>query len=164
MPHSRFLLLSSRVVGQWLSTMGYFILLLLCTGIGYGLRALTDPLSDMAWPLFFSYASHMVLFIILVTTLILLIMQVTPAFYRRAYQFIILISLNMSFLLIIQLMNNWIMDGPFHAGPTPGFWQHISLLVGIGLPASVICVWLGSRYFNNYLNIRQSTSFLKQKQ
>lgn len=157
-PHSRFVLLGSRILAFWVTALFYLALASIGFGVGVVVRSLIYPIPPENITLGLRYAGDSGLLMILLFTFHLLILQIAPALYKKRVWMLLLVLVYFSFSFGMRWIVKWVLpDSSMYIenGPLPDFWYHVSWLCGIGIPLAVICFWLGGKYLNEYANYHE---------
>ncbi|WP_282940973.1 hypothetical protein [Paenibacillus sp. RC67] len=155
MPHSRRLLLGSRVVAYLSVILPYLASLLISAGIGAAVRQWIDPMPMEELRVALQYFSHYALVFIPLIILYIIALQGLPAFLKRSWLMIFAAPLYGGYVLGFQLANVIItprrLDSlSFRSGPAPDFGYHLLLIYGTVIPYALFCFWLGCKYMNRY--------------
>ncbi|TBL79529.1 hypothetical protein [Paenibacillus thalictri] len=169
-PVSRVVLVGSRVFAYATSMLVYFIVLVLCVGAGIALRQWANPLPGEQLLVALHYFSHYVVLMIPLAILYVISAQVIPAASKHPLLYLLVAPVYAGFIFGIQLGNRLIMPGQMAGrkmldGPAPDFGVHLLQVYGIALPFAFVCFWLGAKYVNHYLFMKNSplTGGNKQK-
>lgn len=160
-PHSRYMLLGSRIFAYLSSMLTYWLLVVLSAGIGIALRQWLNPMSGADLLVAGRYFAENVVLMIPLAVFYVLAVQIMPAVNKHPILIIFLVPLLASYGFCIQLPNLWVMPDRLSGlalrdGPAPDFLKHLTLLYGIGVPAALIGFGLGGKYLNRYAMMRNS--------
>ncbi|SFL56599.1 hypothetical protein SAMN03159341_107160 [Paenibacillus sp. 1_12] len=160
-PHSRYLLLGSRIFAYLVSMVSYWLLAVLSAVVGVLLRQGINPMSGGDLGIAGLYFIENAVLMIPLAVFYVLAVQITPAVNKYPVLILFLLPLLISYGLSIQLPNLWIMPDrlpwlTLRNGPAPDFLPHLMLLYGIGILVSLIGFGLGGKYLNRYSMMKNS--------
>ncbi|MET3291031.1 UNVERIFIED_CONTAM: hypothetical protein ABID98_003601 [Brevibacillus sp. OAP136] len=160
-PHSRLTLLGSRLYAYFTSMFSYFCLALLIAGTGVLIRILHSPLPAENWSLLGGHVFYSVVPTLLAVIVTVSLFQIMPLTYKDSRMHLVVLPIYLSYYFGIRYLRDWFYpDFPDERTgllPPHDYWSHLSLLTGIGLPLGAVCIFLGAKYLNHFVNASRTS-------
>lgn len=167
-PHSRLLLLGSRLFAFFTSMLSYLGLAFLLAAIGVTIRSLSQPILGEHWIFIgsnFLYAAAPTLLAVFINVSLF---QIAPLAYKYKEFLVFFVPVYSIHVFVTRYLTEWFFPNQHHYETgvliPPDYWTHLFYLIGIGFPLAAICILLGAKHLNEYLNAgRMTGAFRKWK-
>lgn len=166
-PHSRLVLLASRLYAYLTSMLGYMGLALLLAAAGVAVRNISSPIPGEHWSYLFGHLLYTAMPTFFAMLVNISIFQIVPLAYKDRRFSILLLPACTSYYIGIRYLKDWFYptfrDYDNGILIVPDYWVHLFQLVGIGLPLGALCILVGAKYLNAYLNTSKTGWFQRLK-